>query len=153
MTAKTTIHYVHITWAILYLEYLTHWARDKMAPIFADDIFKCIFLNENMWITIYISLKFVPKCRINSISALVQIRAWHRLGVSYVTYIFISELRASHHNSVRAASMEILSISLYTQVGANNYMHESSLYTQFGQLGNCPTVTHIMMIKQPAHSG
>ena len=27
---------------------------------FADDIFKCIFLNENIWIWLKISLKFVP---------------------------------------------------------------------------------------------
>ena len=27
---------------------------------FADDIFKWIFLNENVWIPIKISLKFVP---------------------------------------------------------------------------------------------
>ena len=27
---------------------------------FADDILKCIFLNENVWIPIEISLKFVP---------------------------------------------------------------------------------------------
>ena len=27
---------------------------------FSDDIFKCIFLNENVWISIKISLKFVP---------------------------------------------------------------------------------------------
>ena len=31
---------------------------------FADDIFKCIFLNENVWIPIEISLKFVPKYQI-----------------------------------------------------------------------------------------
>ena len=28
---------------------------------FADDIFKCIFLNENIGILIKISLKFIPK--------------------------------------------------------------------------------------------
>ena len=38
---------------------------------FADDIFKCIFLNENVWIPIKISLKFVPKGPINNIPALV----------------------------------------------------------------------------------
>ena len=38
---------------------------------FADDIFKCIFLNENFWIPIKISLKFVPKGSINDIPALV----------------------------------------------------------------------------------
>ena len=45
---------------------------------FADDIFKCIFLNENVWIPIKISLKFVLKGQINKITALVQIMAWCR---------------------------------------------------------------------------
>ena len=47
---------------------------------FADDIFKCIFLNENVWIPIKISMKFVPKGPINNIPALVQIMAWGRPG-------------------------------------------------------------------------
>ena len=47
---------------------------------FPDDIFKCIFLNENVWIPIKISLKFVPKGPINKIPALVQIMAWRRPG-------------------------------------------------------------------------
>ena len=46
----------------------------------ADDIFKCIFLNENVWIPIKISLKFVPKGPINNIPAMVQIIAWRRPG-------------------------------------------------------------------------
>ena len=47
---------------------------------FADDIFKCILLNENAWIPNKISLKFVPKGPINNISSLVQIMAWRRPG-------------------------------------------------------------------------
>ena len=47
---------------------------------FADDIFKRIFLNENIWILIKISLKFVPKGSINNIPALVQKMAWRRPG-------------------------------------------------------------------------
>ena len=47
---------------------------------FADDSFKCIFLNENVWIPTKISLKFVPQGPINNISALVQIMAWCRPG-------------------------------------------------------------------------
>ena len=47
---------------------------------FADDIFKCIFLNENVWISLKISLKFVPKVWINNIPTLVQIVAWRRPG-------------------------------------------------------------------------
>ena len=38
---------------------------------FADDIFKCIFLNENVWISIKILLKFVPEGPINNIPAFV----------------------------------------------------------------------------------
>ena len=37
----------------------------------ADDILKCIFLNENIRIPIEISLKFVPKGPIDNILALV----------------------------------------------------------------------------------
>ena len=46
----------------------------------ADDTFKCIFLNENVRISIKISPKFVPKGPINNIPALVQIMAWRRSG-------------------------------------------------------------------------
>ena len=45
-----------------------------------DDIFKCISLNENAWISIEISLKLVRKGSINNIPALVQIMAWRRPG-------------------------------------------------------------------------
>ena len=51
-----------------------------MAAILADDIFKCILLNENVRILIKISLKFVPKGPINNTSALVQVMAWRRIG-------------------------------------------------------------------------
>ena len=47
---------------------------------FADDTFKRIFLNENVIISIKISLKLVPKGPINNIPALVQIMAWRRPG-------------------------------------------------------------------------
>ena len=47
---------------------------------FPDDIFKSIFLNENVWISINISPEFVRKCPINNIPALVQIMAWRRPG-------------------------------------------------------------------------
>ena len=47
---------------------------------FPDDIFKWIFLNENVWISIKKSLKFVPRGPIGNIPALVQIMAWRRPG-------------------------------------------------------------------------
>ena len=42
-----------------------------MAAVLADDIFKCIFLNENDRIPIQISLKFIPDGTIDNNPALV----------------------------------------------------------------------------------
>ena len=47
---------------------------------FPNDIFKRIFLNEDVWISLNISLKFVPKARGNNVPALVQIMALRRPG-------------------------------------------------------------------------
>ena len=44
---------------------------------FPDDIFKCIFLDKNIYVSIKISLKFFPKGPINNFPPLVQIMAWH----------------------------------------------------------------------------
>ena len=53
---------------------LTCWGRDEI------NISQTTFSNENVWISIKVSLKFVPKGTINNIPALVQIRAWRRSG-------------------------------------------------------------------------
>ena len=47
---------------------------------FAEDIFKCILLNENVWISINFSLKFILRVPIDNITALLQIIAWRRAG-------------------------------------------------------------------------
>ena len=51
-----------------------------MAAIWANDIFKCIFLNENDKIPIQISLKLVSRSPIDKKTALVQVMAWRRIG-------------------------------------------------------------------------
>ena len=51
-----------------------------MTAILTDDIFKCIFLNENDRISIWISLKFVRRSPIDNKPALVQVMTWHRTG-------------------------------------------------------------------------
>ena len=65
----------------------------------ADNSLKCILLNENVWISCRISLKFVRNVRINNIKTLVQIMAWLRPGnkpssepmvVSFLTHICIT---------------------------------------------------------------
>ena len=74
---------------------------------FTDDIFKCIFLNENARISLKISLKFVPTVRINNIAALVQIMAWCRPGdkplsepmmISLLTHICVTRPQWDNYN-------------------------------------------------------
>ena len=75
-----------ITYTCLYMPYsqVTHvmntlWPRQNDRH-FPDDIFKCIFSNEIILISIKISLKFVLKGPINNIPALVQMVAGRRPG-------------------------------------------------------------------------
>ena len=61
------------------------WRHNSFRPRrsrrhFADDIFKRIFLNENIRISIKISLKFVPESPMDNIPPLFQIMAWRRPG-------------------------------------------------------------------------
>ena len=62
---------------------------------FADDVFKCNFLNENAWIQIKISLKFVRKGPINNIPALVQIMAWCWTGDKPLSEPVMTHIRVS----------------------------------------------------------
>ena len=47
---------------------------------FTGDILKSIFVKENSWIPIEISLKFVPKSQIDNESSLVQVMACRLFG-------------------------------------------------------------------------
>ena len=49
-------------------------------PPFSDDIFKCIFVNENFLSSIRISLEISPKVPIDNTSVMVQIMVWRRSG-------------------------------------------------------------------------
>ena len=88
---------------------------------FADDIFKYIFLNENVWISLKISLKFVPRVQINNIPALVQIMAWRRPGDkplsepmmdSLLTHICVTRPRLTNL-PIHAATLTSTAIELY----------------------------------------
>ena len=74
---QTILDYSIKAFDCMYLHLNTLRARQN-GRHFADDMFKCIFVNENVWIPIKISLKFVPQGPINNIPALVQIMAWRR---------------------------------------------------------------------------
>ena len=97
---------------ILNVEVLNTLRPRQNGRHFADDIFKYIFLNANVWIPITISLKFVPEGPIDNIPALVQIMAWRRPGakplsepmmLSLLTHICVTQpqwVNAAHKNPI-----------------------------------------------------
>ena len=75
-----------------------------MAATLADDNFKYNFVNENVLISIMISLKFVPKGPINNMQALVQIMAWRRSGdkpLSEPMMVYFTDAYMRHSASMR----------------------------------------------------
>ena len=70
---------------------LTHLPLEKMAAILADDNFKCMSLNENYRIPILVSLKFIPRSRIDNMPALVQVMAWHWTGNKLLPELMLTQ--------------------------------------------------------------
>ena len=71
---------------------VAHWVSH-----FPDDIFKYIFLNEDVWTSI--SPKFVPKGPIDNIPALVQIMAWRREGDKPLSEPMVVKLLTTFSNA------------------------------------------------------
>ena len=108
-------HWIHtdpsIPWEASFIDVLNSLRPIKDGHYFPDDIFKWIFLNENVWISIKISLKCVPKGPIYSIPALVKIMAWHWPGNkplsepminSLLAHIWVTQHRWVKQNQVNA---------------------------------------------------
>ena len=79
---KKCVAYIFCSWqpCFLRLHCINTLRPRQNGRRFADDVFKCIFLNENVWVSLKISMKFVPKIPINNNPALVQIMAWRLSG-------------------------------------------------------------------------
>ena len=58
----------------------------------ADDIFKCIFMNDKVCILIRISLRFVPKGPIDIKSVLVQVIVWCQIDDKPLTEPMLTQI-------------------------------------------------------------
>ena len=101
-TYATSNYLKQVTTSLTYMPWVNTLRLRGNLCHFKADIFKCIFLNENIWISLQIALKFVPKVRIDKIPALVQIMAWRWPGdkplsepmvVSLLMHICITQLQ------------------------------------------------------------
>ena len=62
---------------------LTIWGLTKNGWHFADNNFKCIFLNEIVWILIKFLLKYVPKTSTDNKSTLLEIMVLYQQATSH----------------------------------------------------------------------
>ena len=93
---------------------------------FPDNIFKCIFLNENIQILIKISVEFVPKDPINNIASLVQIMAWHQpsnkpLSEQMIVYWCI-------YASLSLSGLRGLSVAFDRNCGNSHWSHMPTMH-------------------------
>ena len=121
-----------------------------------DDICKCIFLNEDKWVLIKISMKFVSKGPIDNIPALVQIIARRRLGakplsepmmISLLTHICVTRPQCVN-------SIIICNVTL-TRCHANsmhmNYTECDGLWLHFNvKIEHVMAYSHIVWLAIPA---
>ena len=77
---KKDIYFAHSHYQVCPHEDMNSSPLGQNGRHFADDVFRCIFVNEKFYTLIKISLKFVLKGPIDNNPAFVQIMAWHRIG-------------------------------------------------------------------------
>ena len=71
------------TWHVFMLFTLNSSPPGQDGRGFADDVFRCTFVNEKICILIEISLKFVPRGLIDNKAVLVQAMAWRQRATSH----------------------------------------------------------------------
>ena len=95
---------------------------------FADDIFKCVFLIENVLILVEISLDFVPKGSIDNKPTLVQIAAWRRSGDNTSSEPMMGYLKDPY--MWHSASMILMAILVEEREPVHSVINYGSIYTQ-----------------------
>ena len=98
-------------WTIILMPHLNTLRPRQNGWHFTDNTFKCIFLHENIWVSINISLRFVPKGPINNIPALAQVMAWRRPGGKPLSEpMMVSDAYMRHSSSMSQVTASHLKI-------------------------------------------
>ena len=83
--------------------------------------FSNVFLfNENVWISINISLKFIPKGQISNIPALVQIMAWHPPGIKQLSEPMMVQFTDAYMRNLASMSWQYYLSMISDIVQANS---------------------------------
>ena len=132
---------------------------------FADDIFKLIFLSKNVWISIDVSLKYIPKCPICNIPALDQIMAWRPPGdkplsepmvVSLLTHGHIWDASLGLNELIHWGRVAHIRVSKLTIIGSDNGFSpgrcQAIIWTSAGILLTGPLQTNFSEILIGIHT-
>ena len=95
----------------------TLWGREN-GHHFPDDIFRYICSNENVWISIKISLKFIP---INSVLVLVQIMTWHRTGDNPLLEPITASFAEGYVRYSASMSLMCITLDMYSSSHISSY--------------------------------
>ena len=128
---------------------------------FTDDTFKRIFLNENVIISIKISLKFVPKGSINNNPALVQKMAWRRsddkpifepMMVSLLTHICVIRPQWVHGAMCRSINVSWVNLTgIWIQLLFNTCVYILRTYWYIPIIKTYTYLTHLYHIHIVCH--
>ena len=122
----------------------THWNRDKMTAILQTNLFKCIFLNEIVWISNKISLKFFPQ----EIPALVQVMAWHRSGDKPLSEPIMVRL-LTHICVTRPQWVNVSCYFTNIHIQDINYMHTFSMWDWWRKYSQTMDRNHRLFTRLP----
>ena len=139
---------------------LRHWGREKIGRHSPDDIFKCISLNENIWILIKMSLKFVPKVPTSSNPALVQIMASRRLGakpysepmlVTLLKHIYVTRPHWVKQCTHRCLSVRLQHLTHWGYCSLHRNNRGAAVKRHFGRQHSLPWVSTSKHVRSPAY--
>ena len=108
-----------------------NWLRPRRNKLpFAGHNFKCIFLNENVLISIKVSLKFIPKGPINNNPELIQ-RTIEGKHSEHINGCFYSVL-AKHFNNIDLKCIDAVKFfrRIPPKVSADDFLYDNYKLTE-----------------------
>ena len=105
---------------------------------FPDDIFKCIFVNENIWISINITLKFVPKFQ------LTLFQYWFRqwLGADQATSHCLNQWKLIYWHIYAPLGLNELAWDIYRVIISQSALSGVMIHHEGGEVKLHSCITH-----------
>ena len=117
---------------------------------FADNIFKCVSMNENLWVLDKFSLKYIPWGLVDNMAALVQIIAWHQSGDRQLSAVMMVMFCWHIYASLGLSDLRVNPLrAKFFRGNINIYLH----FVSFLHIGMAQVVEILPQVRQePTYS-